>query len=144
MRKYTPHQMCVKNQGIASGVEGKIENGVKRRIDLKRENCLIAKKALWRERLAKWFVARVTKKKGNKNIMRYWYNTKDKFNRLLTEVAREHSIELQKWPPEDVLLIPELWSYLFMEVDRWANDTFFDFEHCMIVEGTGELLEVIN
>ena len=82
-------------------------------------------KTIWRGRLEKWFIKRIKEKRGFQSARQWWYNTKDKFNKLLTEVAKEHNIELKKWPPDDTLLPSKLWGYLFMEVDGWANDRHY-------------------
>ena len=71
------------------------------------------------------FCAKIKEKRRCPSSRQWWYNTKDKFNGFLKEVAKEANLELQRWPPEDNLLPAQLWRYLFMEVDGWASNTFF-------------------
>ena len=113
------------DEEVASGRVCKGES-VKKTTNLTQEQVLNEEKEIWRKRLMKAFRARIKEKRHCPSSRQWWYNTKDKFNEFLKEVAKEANLELQRWPPEDNLLPTQLWSYLFMELDKWANDIFFD------------------
>ena len=113
------------DEEVASGRVCKGES-VKKVTNLTQEQVLNEEKEIWRKRLMKAFRARIKEKRHCPSSRQWWYNTKNKFNGFLKEVAKEANLELQRWPPEDNLLPTQLWIYLFMELDKWANDRFFN------------------
>ena len=113
------------DEEVASGVVALKGESTKKVTNPTQEESLKEEKKVWRTRLRKAFCARIKKKIHPQSSRQYWFNTREKFNGLLKEVAKENNIDLQRGSPKDKLLQTRIWSYLFMEVDRWANDLFF-------------------